>query len=151
MTQRDKQHEALESKLRDLALRIDKISTAQNSTRTSAQNAEQDKYKSSLDEKLLDITNRLSVMEVSAPPELRALSRDTVKAAVKADPYVYFEVLKDWGAPGGSYHFRQGDQLRADHHTGIAGYVESGLLLGVPSEQGAQINQLRAQSSLRIA
>lgn len=146
MTQKDKQT-ALENSLRTLAARVDKLSSAQ----PSAQSASQASYVKELESKLANLDNRLSVLEVTAPPELRALSCDAVSVAVKENPYVEFEILADWGAPGGSYMFQKGATIRADHHTGIVGYVKNGLLIGVPTDQKKQIEELRAQRTLQIA
>ena len=40
-----------------------------------------------------ELSSRLQVVEVTAPPALRALSQEGVRRAVEADPYVRFEVL----------------------------------------------------------
>jgi hypothetical protein len=153
MTQKDK-HEALEAQLRELAVRVDKISHAQS----NSQNVVQASYVKELEGKLTGLSKRLEVLEVTAPPELRSLSCEAVKLAiegskdVKGNPYAEFEVLQNWGAPGGAYTFLKGSRIRADHHTGIVGYVKSGLLIGVPSDHKKQIEELRQQrADLKIA
>ena len=92
-------------------------------------------------------SQRIEQMEVAKPAELRRLNTDTIAAAVAADPYVRFEVLKDWHH--GHHEIAAGSIVRADHLPFLADYVRAGLMLGVPSDQSKVIERMRAEAQAR--
>jgi len=97
--------------------------------------------------KLGDHEARIETMEVAKPPELRRLTIDAVAAAIAQDPYARFEVLKDWRH--GHHEITGGSVIRADHFPFLQDYVKAGLMLGVPSDQGAVIARMRKEAEAR--
>lgn len=90
---------------------------------------------------------RIETMEVAKPPELRRLTLDAVSAAIDADPYARFEVLKDWAH--GFHELRGGSVIRADHFPHLTAYVRSGLMLGVPTDQAEVIARMKREAEAK--
>ncbi len=133
----------IHSQFEKLKARVDSLTKDMPSTASADFRAEYDKKMEQLD-------LRMKRMEVAAPAALRALSEETIKEAIAGNPYVTFEILEDWGAPGGSRQFTKGSSLRADFLPSIMACVQNGLLLGVPTNQDEQVRELRTQKEMRV-
>jgi len=91
-----------------------------------------------------EIRSKLARLEVTAPPEVRKLGVDTIREAIKANPYAQFEVLADWKG-----QFTKGAVVRADHVPNILDLVSVGLLLGEPTDHSDVIERFRAEAEER--
>lgn len=97
-------------------------------------------------ERLESIEARLTRLEGSQP-HLRVLSWQDMRQAIENDPYVRFEVLKDWQRSG--YRFRAGQIVHADRTPMLRDYVQSGLQCGVPSNHPELLEQLNQEAEAR--
>jgi len=93
-----------------------------------------------------ELSSRLQVVEITAPPALRALSQEGVRRAVEEDPDVRFEVLNNWRG-----QLQAGAIVRADHLPHLLDYVGAGLQLGAPRDHDSHLAQVRAEHDARVA
>lgn len=99
--------------------------------------------------RLDELESRLQAVELTMPAELRTLSLDDIRRAIQEDPYTRFEVLVSWAKHG--VQFSSGQVVRADQTPRVVDYCMHGLKLGVPRNQEAYLNRLRAETQARQA
>jgi len=92
-------------------------------------------------DRLAAIEDRLAIMEVAKPKELRVLSADEVKKICTEAPSAQLEVVTDWSQM--PFTFGQGQTIRCDHYPHIVSMVRSGLQVAIPEDRSARVEQAR--------
>lgn len=92
-------------------------------------------------DRLQAIEDRLAIMEVAKPKDLRVLSADEVKKIAEDGPSAELEVVTDWSQM--PYTFGQGQLIRTDHYPHIVSMVRSGLQVAIPEDRSARVEQAR--------